>query len=321
MSGTPRVAGARKSSAAKAGNGANENDSFDPSRLTGFVAVVVGAFGAVGVAGSLFVRMVRNEPELSSLLLLAALAVGAIAILFSPMPWWHRSLVWAGVLLAGGAVYLGTESQKERENPRVVVAVEEGSVVVSAEASSLRSDERLSLDVRAVRISSLLAMEQVEVSAGEAPPFVSVDRACRHPEVRVGYPSSDQRDRESKLVSAGTDLVWFLPPTLVDVRQLSWTETGSDVDGNSTTSVTTPLPDGYDMVCVHAALAIREPEACTRDASSDGCQRARIRADTDRGQFRQSWSSVLVMPPADEAPAAAGPVKGGAVPVLPRQGQ
>lgn len=303
MAGVRRVAGARKPSSLADGGGTQAHP-FDASRLTGFVAVVIGAFGAIGVAGSLFLRMVRNEPERTSYLLLAAVLLGVVAVLSGPMSWWQRVLGGLGGALALSAVILGAASQTERENPRVAVAVEQGTVVASAEGSSLRSDERLSLDVRAVRVSSLLELEQVEVAAGEPPPFVSVDRACRHPEVRAGYPSSDQRAREDAVVLTGTQPPWFLPPTSVDVRQLSWTETGSDVDGKAATSVTTSLPDGYDMVCVHAALTIRPPEVCKKAPSSDECQQAQIQAEAKREDFRQSWSSVLVMPPVDVAPTA-----------------
>lgn len=273
-----RLAGQRRRAPSQLGD-------LDLSRLGVVVASVVAALAAVGIAGPLLVRMVRNSPAVMALVIVAALVVGATFL------WWEletprsRWLIAAGTALCAVAVFFGAVSQGEREHPEVSIALEDDAqtMTIRATGSSLRSREHLGVDVRAVRLAGLLAHAGVTVpDAGSQLPFVSLHQACREPVVYIGYPAPIARDPSIPVGTPFEELseaqqrrvraTHLAPATPVDMRQLAWTETGPEPDGRADTELQVIVPAGYDLVCVRAMLRVRAPWGCGQKVIERLCE-------------------------------------------------
>jgi hypothetical protein len=189
----------------------------------GAVAVVA-VFAAVGIAGDLLPRLVRNHPYWAMLLVSAA-----VASLFVMLIGRGRLLLIGTLLLAGalvGVVVLGVVSQSEREIPHVSLAVTQTagppastSLAITGSASSQRSTETM-----LVQVVGFPTAIDPEVLSG-------VCRGSRR--------TDDARDDRFQV--------------------LLWNESGPDQSGKSSVETTLDLPaDGFAVVCVGVFLRDRD---------------------------------------------------------------
>jgi hypothetical protein len=137
----------------------NKNNGFGlPPGLAASAALVVAVFAAVGVAGDLLTRAVRNEPgPMAWVVGLALWAVG-IPIIVIAKNWATRVAVFLLLIVLTIAVIVGTNSVSDREQPRVALSAmtEDDTVTVSVEAggSSLRTTDDMLVQVIGLRIFS-----------------------------------------------------------------------------------------------------------------------------------------------------------------------
>lgn len=150
----------------------------DPKLAAGLAAagtLIVGAFAAVGISGDLLPRMVRNEPIWTAVLVCAALILVAIAVFSSNA----KLIVVPLTLVLLGIVVTGVLSLQQRENPQVAVTAdvdESGKVLlaVTASASSLRSDERML--VQLVGLTRELAGGELKAACRQSQSTADADR-------------------------------------------------------------------------------------------------------------------------------------------------
>ncbi|TFV87806.1 hypothetical protein [Blastococcus sp. CT_GayMR16] len=188
----------------------------------GAVAVVA-VLAAVGVAGDLLPRLVRNQPLWAALLVSAAV-VSLFVMLIGRGPW----LLVGTLLLAAalvGVIFLGVGSLSEREIPHVTLAVTQKAeplsttVAVTGTATSQRSTETM-----LVQVLGFPSAVDPEVLSG----------ACR------GSRRTDD---------AGDD----------QFSVLLWNESGPDQTGRSRVETTLDVPsDDFAVVCVGVFLRERD---------------------------------------------------------------
>lgn len=207
-----------------------DSDGSSVGAVIGIAATLfLGVLGALGVAGNLLARSVRNEPKWSAVALTIAI-VGAILLAWAVLP--KKSLL-SGVALAilalglMSAAWFGAKSQGTRENPRLTlnaVKMASGDVSVTAKASgsSLKSNDRMLLRILVIktRLSDKDIRRRVEADCYRG----QLDRAHR-----------------------------------TTTRLVSWTETGPDPSGDASTEqkLTVRNGKGVEYVCAWVALSQR----------------------------------------------------------------
>ncbi|MGH3875868.1 MAG: hypothetical protein ACRDSK_02380 [Actinophytocola sp.] len=133
-----------------------------PIGVTTTVTLIVGVFAVLGISGDYLPRLVRDDPDAVSVVVNIALA-GAVAIAIGvavgsfpsdKQRWWHHLSRWlaiAGALVVLGAAFravdVGTDSMRNREQPRVALSAQtEGNTVtltVDASGSGLPPEDAM----------------------------------------------------------------------------------------------------------------------------------------------------------------------------------
>lgn len=192
-----------------------------PTGLAAAVALVVAAFAAVGVAGELLTRAVRNSPEWMATFVTVAFAIVAVATVAQMRRRDQRAARWAVVLLTlvvGAAVFFGAFTVSDREKPSIAMSASTDNRVttisVVASASSLRTNEGM----------------QVQV---------------------FGLPKIDTTDDRCELE----------PEDIPVVDVLTSQRSGPDANGDVASSISVEVKEGlYPAICGFVALRDRDTE-------------------------------------------------------------
>lgn len=217
------------------------------------LAVIVGIFVALGIDGDIRDRVIRNAPGYVAGAF--ALSVLGLALpLFYPRrdpsdrskKQSHRGRrnalgIVSGVLLlagAGTAVFVGTYGLSERENPSLVILptlvdATNGTVrvEVTADAPTLRSNEKMLVRLAVVRFAALAELESLCSSAQISP-----------------LPHRD--DVQERLKTIGEP-----------ARVVHWGESGPDTKGRASSKVIIEVDRReFPYVCAYSGLLPREGE-------------------------------------------------------------
>lgn len=251
-----------------AGQGSDsEKPPIDISTVSLWLALVVGAFAAVGVADSLLVRAVRNRPTLVTLVLSIAVGAGALGLLLSPylprMPdpvggnspvqvvggseiqatvdWSILRGLLRGALIvvmaacATGALWIGAQSLRQREQPAVSLKMDRSengwTLTATGQGSSLPSTEKML--IRTLSLPSTVANTALE------------------------------------------DLCRQAALTSVQGEVLSWTETGPNREGDAEAEVSIVVPPTDGFFCAYVALVDDTPATTSDDRTAWAFIRAR----------------------------------------------
>lgn len=248
MTETPHGDKDRERAGPSNGNGQEGKGGDDSGALKdglGLAAIlIVGVLAAVGVSGDFLPRLVRNDGQSISLLLMIAIGITGIAIVWPLLK--KRSFFKILVVLALTVVLIitasiGRLSQEQREEPGVAIGVaasSPGNLIVTARAtaSGLRSNEHMLLRIVGIELAALELDADGKV---------------------LENPLSDGKVLKNSL-SDQCQSGDFPNATMI----LSWSETGPNTKGEAATDVSVrSKADQFGFYCAYAALQTRGEEA------------------------------------------------------------
>jgi len=195
------------------------------------VALVVAVLAAVGVAGDVLTRAIRNDPIAVPLIVSAVLLAVGIPALIITKRWLQRGGIIALLLVLIAASLYGGRSVADREIPRAAISAKTDenrvtTLTVDASGSSLRTRDDMLVQV---------------IGLPDLADFQRLTAECEGSRLRTQFDAQGNRIPVPFDSDKG-DL-------------LAWQRYGPDKEGDVSATITLEVPAGrYQGTCVYAAL-------------------------------------------------------------------